>query len=449
VPSENTAVKDNGRRRSLERIVEKLDLPDLVEVQTESYNRFLQPKVAPEKRDEIGLQEVLRDVFPVKSQDGLSSLDVVSYSLGPCKHSIEECQKRGLTYAAALKAVLRLEVFEKSQTGQKPQLVSMQEQEVFLGELPLMTPKGTFVINGAERVVVSQMHKSPGVSFERKNHPSGRQLLMARVIPYRGAWLEFEYDINDYLFMTIDRRSKLLATVMLRALGYETDEEILELFYGVDNVEIKKTRALVAKQTVPIEDINGRILAADVVDKSSGEVVVESKTIVSDELIAELRERNIKKFKVLHIENAAQDVSLVETLRRDYTMSRDEALVEIYRRMRPGEPANINTARNMFERLFFDPARYFFASVGRYKINRKLNLDIPIEVQTLTREDVVATLKYLLMLRNKQGVLDDIDHLGNRRIRSVGELLANQVRIGLVRMERTIRDRRPNAADAR
>ncbi len=431
----------NGNRVSLERIPEKLELPDLIEVQSSSYNRFLQLTVSPDRREEIGLQEVLRDVFPIKSQDGLASLDVVSYSLGPCKYNIEECQKRGLTYAAPLKAVLRLEVFEKGQSGQKPQLVSMQEQEVFLGELPLMTPKGTFVINGAERVVVSQMHKSPGVSFEHKNHPSGRKLLMARVIPYRGAWLEFEYDINDYLFMTIDRRSRLLATVMLRALGYETDEEILRLFYTIDDVEIKKTRAVVAGETVPIEQLKGLIVAADIVETTSGEVVVEAKTVVTDEILAELRTRNLKKFKVLHLDSPAQDISIVETLRRDYTMSRDEALVEIYRRMRPGEPANINTARNMFERLFFDPARYFFASVGRYKINRKLNLDIPMEVQTLTREDVVATLRYLVKLRNKEGVLDDIDHLGNRRVRSVGELLANQVRIGLVRMERTIRDR--------
>jgi len=441
VAEQTVAVTNGSHRVSLERVPEKLSMPDLIEVQTDSYERFLQLTVPPRERDEIGLQGVFRDVFPIKSQDNLASLDIVSYSLGPCKHDIAECQDRGLTYAAPLKAVLRLEIFEKGHSGRTPQLVSMQEQEVFLGELPLMTPKGTFVINGAERVVVSQMHKSPGVSFEHKTHPSGRKLLMARIIPYRGAWLEFEYDINDYLFMTIDRRSKLLATVMLRALGYETDEDILRLFYAVDDVQIKKTRARVGTDMLPIEEVKGRILAADVVDKSTGEIVVESKTVITDEILAELRTRGLKEFKTLHIDTAAQDVSLVETLRRDHTMSRDEALVEIYRRMRPGEPSNINTARNMFERLFFDPARYYFASVGRYKINRKLNLEIPMEVQTLTPEDVVATLGYLFKLRNKEGVLDDIDHLGNRRIRSVGELLANQVRIGLVRMERTIRDR--------
>jgi len=490
----------------------------------------------PEERASAGLQGIFEDIFPVKSHDGSVVLEFVNYSFGPPKYSINECQRRGLTFSRPLKARLKLVVHESH--GEEGEVTpgTMLEQDVFLGDLPIMTESGTFIINGAERVVVSQLHKSPGVSFEEKLHQSGRKLLAARVIPYRGAWLEFEYDINEVMYMQIDRRSKLLATIILRAIGYETDEEIIGLFFDTVEVELaqktvlmgdrhvpvrrilgsklakdvecpdtknpdKKKKIVAHKKTeltkkvldelrenkikvltvsdapnlapeggdrekieleleettvkivtkpkkrkrIPIEEISGTeapgILAADVINTETGEIIAESKTLVTPPLLDEIRENGIKKLRLVSLESEAQDISIITTLQHDETASEEDALIEIYRHMRPGDPATIGTARTLFNRLFFDQARYFLAPVGRYKINRKLNIDVPIGVQTLSKEDVVATLRYLVGLKNGKGMLDDIDHLGNRRVRSVGELLANQVRIGLVRMERTIRER--------
>ncbi len=427
-------------RPSLGRIPDTMELPDLIEIQTKSYADFLQWDVPPDERDPKGLQEVFLDVFPIASPDGMTRLEFVHYSFAPPKYTVEECQERGLTYAASLKALLRLARYEEAGSGELRERM-MVEQEVFLGELPMMTPTGTFIINGAERVIVSQLHKSPGVSFETKLHQNGKALLTARIIPYRGAWLEFEYDVNDILWLTIDRRSKILATSFLRAFGYEDNEEILKLFYRQETVVPGRTKVKIEGKNYNPEDLIGRIVGMDVIDPETGEILADAAEELTEVSVNRLMASNVKEFTVLNTEDLMHDPSIASTLAHDSTQTPEDALREIYSRIRPGDPATEATTRTFFQKLFFDPARYDFAPVGRYKINRKLGLQTPQDVKTLTKEDVVATLQYLVKLRGGEGVLDDIDHLGNRRVRAVGELLANQVRIGLVRMERTVRER--------
>jgi DNA-directed RNA polymerase subunit beta len=417
-----------------------MELPDLIEIQTKSYSDFLQWDVPPDEREPKGLQEVFLDVFPISSPDGLTRLEFVHYSFAPPKYTVEECQERGLTYAASLKALLRLVRYEEVGGGELRERMIV-EQEVFLGELPMMTPTGTFIINGAERVIVSQLHKSPGVSFETKLHQNGKALLTARVIPYRGAWLEFEYDVNDVLWLTIDRRSRILATSFLRAFGYETNEEILALFYGTEKVQPGRTKVKVGTKSFAPEDLVGRVAAGDVIDPETGEILADAAEELSAAAVNRIMASNVKEFAVLDAEDLQRDPSIASTLAHDATQTMEDALREIYARIRPGDPATEATTRTFFQKLFFDASRYDFAPVGRYKINRKLGLQTSQETKTLTKEDVVATLQYLVRLRGGEGVLDDIDHLGNRRVRAVGELLANQVRIGLVRMERTVRER--------
>ncbi len=420
---------------------DEMDLPDLIEIQTRSYGDFLQWDVPPDERKQVGLQEVFLDVFPIVSPDGLTRLEFVNYSFTPPKYTISECQQRGLTYAASLKSLLRLVRLEEVGASGDLRERLMVEQEVFLGELPLMTPTGTFIINGAERVIVSQLHKSPGVSFETKLHQNGKSLLSARIIPYRGAWLEFEYDVNDVLWLTIDRRSRLLATSFLRAFGYETNEDILKLFYKVEDVLLGRTKVKVGGKTYAAADFVGRIVAADVVDPETGEIMADAGAELLESSLDRLLHSTVREIKVIDAEDYFRDTTIVNTLSLDRTETMEDALREVYARMRPGDPATDATTRSFFQKLFFDASRYDFAPVGRYKINRKLGLHISQETKTLTQEDVVATLMYLVKLRGGEGVLDDIDHLGNRRVRAVGELLANQVRIGLVRMERTVRER--------
>ncbi|MCK5557738.1 MAG: DNA-directed RNA polymerase subunit beta, partial [Candidatus Hydrogenedentes bacterium] len=447
----------DSQRVLLARISDEFEVPDLTEIQSGSYRNLLQHDVRPSDRNDVGLQAIFKETFPVFSHDRRVSLEFVSYSIGSPRYNVEECQKRGATYAGSLRAKLRLVVREAAGDESAPP-VSVIEQDVFLGELPLMTPKGTFIMNGAERVIVSQLHKSPGVCFEEKRHPSGRRLLSARIIPYRGAWLEFDSDINDVLYMQVDRRSKLPATVILRALGYETTEEILALFYKLEKVHLTRARAELGGKRVPHEKLYGRYLSGDVVDSETGELIAGCCTPLDDAIVEACLERGARDFKLVKLESERDDVSIVNTLRIDLTGKfagekakageslkrgdvKAEAMIEIYRLIRPGDPATPATAERMFTRLFFDPARYSLAAVGRYKINRKLNMKVPQDVLTLTGKDIVASLQYLVRLRSGEGVIDDIDHLGNRRVRSVGELLANQVRVGLVRMERTIRER--------
>jgi len=425
---------------SFSKISDVIDLPNLIEIQKESYENFLQMDKTPDARANEGLQLVFSDVFPIVSHDGLSSLEFANYSLSDPKYSVSECQKRGMTYASALKAKIRLVLYEEDTEGSK-QPIAIKEQDVFVGELPLMTSKGTFIINGAERVVVSQLHRSPGVCFEEKLHPSGRVLLSGRIIPYRGAWVEFEFDINDILYMHIDRRSRIPATAFLKALGHETDTDILSLFYEFEDVRLGQVKAMTEGSRFDIEELIDRIIAKDVVDESTGEVVVAAREKITEQLLADLQEQGIKDVSLLKFESPNETMALLKTLEADNITSTTEALIEVYRRIRPGDPATVNTARTLFEKTFFDPARYNLSPVGRYKINRKLDLDIPMETFTLRPKDVIETIRYLINLKNGQGQIDDIDHLGNRRVRSVGELLANQIRIGLVRMERTIKER--------
>jgi DNA-directed RNA polymerase subunit beta len=428
-------------RPSLGRVPDPMELPDLIEIQTRSYGDFLQWDVPPDEREPKGIQEVFLDVFPITSPDNLTRLEFVSYSFAPPKYTVEECHERGLTYAASLKALLRLVRYEEVGSSGELRERMMVEQEVFLGELPMMTAQGTFIINGAERVIVSQLHKSPGVSFETKTHQNGKILLTARIIPYRGAWLEFEYDVNDLLWLTIDRRSRVLATAFLRAFGFEENAEILSLFYETNVVVLGRTRVKIDGKSVSPDELVGRICGEDVIDPETGEILADA----AEELIAPVVERlmhsNVKQLVLLDEEAVLRDPAVALTLASDATHTTEEALAEIYARIRPGDPATEATTRSFFQKLFFDPSRYDFAPVGRYKINRKLGLEISQDVKTLTKEDVVATLQYLVRLRGGEGVLDDIDHLGNRRVRAVGELLSNQVRIGLVRMERTVRER--------
>ncbi|RJP69617.1 MAG: DNA-directed RNA polymerase subunit beta [Candidatus Abyssobacteria bacterium SURF_17] len=429
-----------AERYSFAKIPDIIELPNLIEIQRESYDNFLQMDKPPESRANEGLQSVFTDVFPIVSHDGLSSLEFVSYSLSPPKYSVTECQKRGMTYAASLKAKIRLVLYEEDPSGKKVP-IAIKEQDVFVGELPLMTEKGTFIINGAERVVVSQLHRSPGVCFEEKQHPSGRMLLSGRIIPYRGAWVEFEFDINDVLYMHIDRRTRIVATAFLRALGYEPDEDILGLFYEFELVRLGQVKAMTEGSRFDINELVDRILAKDVVDVSTGEVIAHSREKITPRLLATMQEKGVKEASLIKFKSPNETTALLKTLDADHMKTTTEALIEVYRRIRPGDPATVNTAKTLFEKTFFDPSRYNLSPVGRYKINRKLNLDIPMETLTLRPEDVIETIRYLLELKSGKGQIDDIDHLGNRRVRSVGELLANQIRIGLVRMERTIKER--------
>ncbi len=437
------AVAPRNERPSLGTIPDTYELPDLIEIQTKSYGDFLQWDVPPDERIAQGLQEVFLDVFPIEAPNKLTRLEFVHYSFAPPKYTVQECQERGMTYSASLKALLRLVRYEEVGSGANRELREklMLEQEVFLGELPIMTATGTFIINGAERVIVSQLHKSPGVSFERKVHQNGKPLLSARVIPYRGAWLEFEYDINDYLWLTIDRRSKLPATTFLRAFGYIESEEILALFYHFDSMTFGRTKVKLAGESLDPEAVVGMWVASDVIDPETGEIMADAATELTLSILEKVMASTVQEIKVLHREDVAKDATIVSTLAQDKTQTQEDALREIYARIRPGDPATDATCRTFFQRLFFDPSRYDFAPVGRYKINRKLGLQTSQEVKILTKEDVVATLQYLVKLRGGEGVLDDIDHLGNRRVRAVGELLSNQVRIGLFRLERTVRER--------
>jgi len=435
------APKSPVERPSLGVIADPVELPNLIEIQTKSYGDFLQWDTPPSERKSVGLQEVFNDVFPIASPDGSTVLEFDNYSFTPPKYSVQECQMRGATYAASLKALLRLVRYEEAEGSAEKREKLMIEQEVYLGELPLMTPTGTFIINGAERVIVSQLHKSPGVSFETKIHQNGKRLMSARIIPYRGAWLEFEYDINDVLWLTIDRRSRILATTFLKCFGFVEHEEILKLFYKTETAALGRTKVKIGSKHHDPHELDGRYLAADAIDAESGEILAETCEQLTTATIDKLMASGIKEIVVLSQEDIDRDSTVVETCRLDNTITVEDAYREVYTRVRPGDPATDATTRNFFQRMFFEASRYDFAPVGRYKINRKLGLDIDQETKTLTKEDVVATLQYLVKLRNGEGVLDDIDHLGNRRVRAVGELLANQVRIGLVRMERTIRER--------
>ena len=502
-------------RKSFGRIPEVAPMPNLIEVQKSSYDAFLQMDTPPDKRQQVGLQEVFRSVFPIRDFSERAQLEFVKYEFEEPKYDVEECQQRGMTFAAPLKATLRLVVWDVDEDTGARSIRDIKEQDVYMGDMPLMTKNGTFVINGTERVIVSQMHRSPGVFFDHdkgKTHSSGKYLFAARVIPYRGSWLDFEFDAKDLVYVRIDRRRKLPATTLLLALdGAQTEalraerakkggkladdeertggmakEEILAHFYttvkfartdkgwktpfnaermrGVklshDLVNAKTGKVMaeagtklnprlakklaeegLKEQLITDQELVGRHLAADVINEGTGEVYVEAGDELTEARLKTLVENNVKEIPTLAIDNVNVGPYIRNTLAVDKNNTREEALIDIYRVMRPGEPPTFETAMALFHGLFFDAERYDLSAVGRVKMNSRLGLDAPDTMRVLRKADVLGILKVLVDLKDGRGEIDDIDHLGNRRVRSVGELMENQYRIGLLRMERAIRER--------
>lgn len=407
---------------------EVIDLPNLIEIQLKSYDQFLQADKFAEDRENVGLQEVFNEIFPIKSYDEKTILEYLSYSLGVPKYAPEECIRRGITYSVTLKVKFRL----TDETG-------IKEEEVYMGTIPIMTDKGTFIINGAERVVVSQLHRSPGICFEQERHPRGNVIYTFRMIPYRGSWLEGAFDSNDLIHIYIDRkkrRRKILATTFIRALGYSTNADIIEEFFTTRKLKIKADKDF-AKAV-------GKILAEDVMDEESGVIFGKAAEKLTTAMLKRMVDAGVDTVRIA--EDADENSPIIKMLAKDTTDSYEAALKDFYRKIRPGEPATLANARSAMMRLFFDPKRYNLGKVGRYKLNSKLGMEVndeTLNTVTLTKEDVIGALKYLIRLR--QGAedvnTDDIDHLGNRRVRSVGELIQNQCRIGLARMDKIIRER--------
>ncbi|MDP6419275.1 MAG: DNA-directed RNA polymerase subunit beta, partial [Candidatus Krumholzibacteria bacterium] len=395
-------------------------------------------RTASRQRKNEGLQAVFESVFPIESARSDFILEYLDYSVGEPKYSVEECQERDLTFVAPLKSRLRLIVKETPEGETESRVKDIIESEVYLGELPLLTSKGTFVINGAERVIVSQLHRSPGVFFSESVHPNGKLLYSARIIPYRGSWVEFTTDINDTMFVHIDRKKKLPVTILLRAVGYDSDAKLLKAFCSFEQLSITK------RTSKSDADLVDRIIIGDIFNPETGEILAESGSPVTEALLALMRQVKTYDMELLSGEGDMRSKVILNTLAKDPTKSEEEALKYIYNLLRPGDPPNIETARALLDRLFFNEKRYDLAGVGRYKINTRLNLDVSIGTTVLTPTDIVAVIEYLLGIKAKDGrhyMTDDIDHLGNRRIRSVGELLGNQFSLGLSRMARIIKER--------
>jgi len=411
-------------RISFGELLDVIELPDLIEIQTRSYREFLQMDAAPNKRRPVGLQAVFKEVFPIESYDGNCTLDFVKYEITPPKQSAFESLKEGESHTAALHVTFRL----KSQA-------EVREETVFMGEVPLITEQGTFIINGAERVIVSQLHRSPGICFEQTVHANGTLLHSFRIIPDRGSWVEVQFDTSDLLNIYLDRkkrRRKFLATTFLRALGYGTDDELLGLFYTFEKIEVARPKP---------EQLEGerRVVKADVVDADSQSILVRKFEPVTRDLLKQLQAAGIASLEVVNV--SWDDGLLLKSMRKDAVTSTDDALKDIYHKLRPGDPPTTSNARQLLKRIFFDPRRYDLGRVGRYKIQQKLGLDPQNESRVLEKEDFVAAVKYLINLRRGDGTIDDIDHLGSRRIRTVGELVENQCRMGLARTERLVRER--------
>ena len=405
-----------------------IDLPNLIEVQIKSYNQFLQADKLPHERENIGLQEVFYEIFPIKSYDEKTVLEFLSYSLGVPKYGPEECIRRGITFNVTLKVKFRL----TDETG-------IKEEEIYMGTIPVMTGKGTFIVNGAERVVVSQLHRSPGICFEEERHAKGTMLYSMRIIPYRGSWLEASFDTNDLIYIYIDRkkrRRKVLATTFIRTLGYSSDADIIEEFFDTRKVKVRSQK--------DYAKLVGKILAEDVEDEDSGLVFGKAGEKLTTAMLKRMTDAGVNVVRIA--EDADETHPIVKMLAKDPTDSYESALKDFYRKVRPGEPATLANARSAIMRLFFDPKRYNLGRVGRYKLNRKLGIpvnDETLSTVTLKKEDVVGAVKYLIGLKmgDHDPSVDDIDHLGNRRVRSVGELIQNQCRVGLARMEKIIKER--------
>src|SRR6476661_6899815 len=492
-------------------------MPHLLDIQTRAFEALLQLDAASHDREDIGLERVFKDLFPITDVHENFSLEFVRYTLGDPKYTVEECIERDMTYSAPLKATLQLVVNEEVNGQKRPR--NIIEKEVYLGELPLLTPLGTFVINGAERVIVSQLHRSPGVVFEESTHPNGQRLISSRIIPFRGSWVEFTVDIHDIVYVHIDKKKKFPATALLRAFGYGNNSDILRLFFAVRDLDLNKKResrgdlrevlgAIIAEDialpgeataedapkaraereraenlllvkegdelteevlnrlrrqkidtvkvfasymTVDIRDEidavergerpTRRVLAVDVVDQESGEVIADAGQALTDTLMKKLRKADVTRVQVFVSSGRAESMLIKNTLAKDPTSDEKEALQQIYTLLRPGDAPNRETAKQALERLFFSPKRYDLGRVGRYKINQRLSTNRPASETVLTKEDFVAIIRYLVELHEGRGHVDDIDHLGNRRIRSVGELIANQFSVGLSRMARLVKER--------
>ena len=471
-------------RKSFAKRASVLPVPFLLATQIDSFSAFLQAETPPEARKNAGLQAAFTSIFPISSHSGNARLDFVSYALGTPPFDVKECQQRGLTFASPLRARVRLTLMDRE--ASKPTVKEVKEQEVYMGEIPLMTSTGSFIINGTERVIVSQLHRSPGVFFEHdrgKTHSSGKLLFSARVIPYRGSWLDFEFDPKDYLYFRVDRRRKMPVTTLLKAIGY-TPEAILKEFFGFDTfhlargemefeivperlrgdiarfdivangqVIVPKDKRITVKHIREMEKaglervavssdfVLGRVLARHVVDKESGEIIARANDELTDDLLQKLRESGVPEIQTLYTNDLDQGPFISQTLRIDETADDLAAQVAIYRMMRPGEPPTEEAVKQLFQGLFFAEERYDLSAVGRMKFNRRVGREGLTGAATLSKDDIVAVIKILVELRNGRGEIDDIDHLGNRRVRSVGELAENQFRAGLVRVERAVRER--------
>ncbi len=434
--------KDHRPVVSFAKLHSVMPMPNLLDVQLRSFEKLVESEVEPENQWDFGLDRVFAEIFPISDVNENFTLEYVSSSLGEPKYSVEECIERDMTYAAPLKATLRLVVWEALEEGAKKgtprRPKDIIEKEVYLGDLPLLTELGTFIINGAERVVVSQLHRSPGVVFEESIHPNGSRLYSARIIPFRGSWVEFTIDINDVCYVHIDKKKKFPATALLRALGYSTDAEIFELFYDVGDVKLVKGDDKARMELL------GRVIAEELVDPDTGEVLVEEADEIDDEVLGIIERLGLKKVKIYQSSRHASrgESPLVKnTVKKDPTENEEDALYAIYSLLRPGEAPNVETARTALDRVFFSPKRYDLGRVGRYKINQRLGLNLPKTTTVLTRDDFVAIVRHLIDLNEGRGYTDDIDHLGNRRIRTVGELIANQFSVGLSRMARLVKER--------
>ncbi len=475
-------------RKNYGKIKEIVDIPNLIEIQLDSYTIFLQKEIPPDKRLNAGLQAVFKSVFPIRDSHDTTSLEFVKYEIGEAKNSEAECLFRGLTFAAPMKVTIRLVVWNVDPITKARDIRAIKEQDVYFGEIPLMTERGTFIINGTERVIVSQLHRSPGVYFDcdtAKSPGTGGLSYTARIIPYRGSWLDFEFDHKELAYVRIDKKKKIPVTLLLKSLGY-SEKDILDYFYEKEKVVIKDTKlyketplALLVGQKAPTDIVNeqtnevlvkkhkkftktvikkmevanireipvdeeevlGKVTACDVIDPETNEVLVPINRVITKEDLAKITEKNVHGFEVLFIDNLNVSPSLRNTLETDKVSTKEDALLEIYRKLRPGDPPTIEFAETLIHNMFFSSERYDLSKVGRLKINHRLGLDVPLDVSTLRREDIIEVVKHLLKLKDARGVGDDIDHLGNRRVRTVGELLDNQFRMGLVRMEKAIKER--------
>ena len=475
-------------RKNFGKIPKIVDIPNLIAVQQESFNRFLQKDVLPEKRRDIGLQAVFKSVFPIKDFTGTASLEFVSYRFGEVKHSVQECMHRGMTYEIPLRITVRLVVYDIDKDTGITNIRDIKEQEIYFGTIPLMTDNGTFIINGTERVVVSQLHRSSGVFFDHdkgKTHSSGKVIYTSRIIPVRGSWIDMEIDHKDIVNIRIDRRRKLPITILFKSFGY-TSEDILAYFYKTERIVIRGKRifkefnedllkgqrasrdvkdpetgeAIVSKGRVftkaaikrlksagvnlipvSVDDILNKIFAKTIFHPDKEEPVLECNKVLDEEKYQDLRDAGITEFELLFIDNVTTSDSIHKTLLLDKVETKEGALIEIYRRLRPGNPATPEVAQDFLDHMFFKSSYYDLSGVGRMKINIRLDINSSIDLKTLRKEDILLTTKTLLELKDTQGAVDDIDHLGNRRVRAVGELLENQYRIGLVRMERAIKER--------